>query len=180
MLLFNQAVLIRDGFGPSLDGSASSHRLAARSCPSISESSLKAHSFFRRKPSATSRHVPTPCLELRTGNSATPWTVVDDVGIRLDSLPTSRATSVPLTPVNPGQPRQPAAPHQRTSTSTTPRLPMIPKLNTRVRFPSSAPSSAPRNRRSAACMPTEITRHEGALDRRLTVAWRHSILEAVC
>ncbi len=67
------------------------------------------------------------------------WIIVDDVGIRLDSLPTSRATSVPLTPVNPGQPRQPAAPHQRTSTSTTLRLPMIPKLNTRVRFPSSAP-----------------------------------------
>jgi hypothetical protein len=50
-----------------------------------------------------------------------------------------RAISVPLATVNPGQPRQPATPHQRTPTSMTPRLPMIPKLNKRVRFPSSAP-----------------------------------------
>ena len=106
-------------------------RLSARSCPSISESSLTAHSFFRRERSATNRHVPAPCLELRTGTRATAWTVVRRRRDPPRQPRPVRAVSVPLTTVNPGQPRQPAAPHQRTSTSTAPHLPMIRKLNTR-------------------------------------------------
>jgi hypothetical protein len=57
----------------------------------------------------------------------------------VDPLPASRAISVPLTPVNTGQSRPPPARHSRRSTPTRQHVAMLPKLNTRVRFPSSAP-----------------------------------------